>query len=1200
MQYTPTRLGTSFAGTLQVLLVLTGIAAAAPSITFPINSQVPPVARTAQQYQFTFSSTTFNSSSPPVQYSLTNSPSWLELDGPSRTFSGNPGTQDVGSVSFSLIATDMTGSISMGVTLIVSSDPGPGIGTPVAQQLTAISTFSSPNIVLLYPSAPLAVSLSSSTFTNTNGETVYYALCANNTPLPSWVNFDPDTLSFSGTAPGSTSPAELPQDYNIELTASDVPGFAGAVAVFQIIVGNHELTFGNATPTIQVTPGFPFSYNDLEKQLLLDRNPIQSTDIRQSSANTPTWMSFDNSTMKLSGTTPNDVRSQNVTVYATDLYGDSASTTIYIEVNGTSNLIQGIIGNINATIGTNFSFAISPALLVAPDLQVTINLGNASSWLKYDAPSMTLYGQVPGDFASQQDNLSLSVSQGSQSQSQNFTLTLLDGGQGTGAGTGRTSGLIPNPSSASGTMHPTSQTNPLEANGNTNSREQLVAAAIALPLVVLVAILLLICYCARRKRRQQAKDKASEETTRQISRPTAPDEQSGADDKLFIVDEKRHTRMPSKPPKIDIMGFRHSRINLRNSQSRFSWKTFDEEEEDLEPRNRPSSQARKRDSIRDLIQRWTVSRPGSAVPPFSVVEDEMSLKGHGGAQQSRMRPASRSRFSTVAQEAARERKHISGMSLMSRGGSVMNGRISGIGHGSGIVPSSPSKGRRSRQFNRQSGMSIFSGMGHGRETPKRPRNGPAGFASQDSTSESYSSWTNTTDDRTISSLSASQNLRSTIGSFPYPPATSSLTRTNTIPEDHAQDQNQDSTNSLVLRPTIRLVTSPSSSRTDQDVSTARKEYLKRRRRHPQRESPLFSAGPSTSRKSSQLSHHKTNLISSTRLSEECNESSWEDEYSQSPSSDWREGKEKGGLETITNVPPCDPPRATLRQRSYSASSSLQPLPTPLKRQPAISSLRGTPVSVPTINAPIPPRFIAQQASMSNEVAYPDQNTMPTPSSIYTPQSPANPPYQTTKAYTPTRSLGPVSHPHSRYRPRNRILTLRPISPTRSRSSWSSLSSKNENERFESAVESEGEYGSDPGDRAGDEQTERSGIHAPEIDEQAESRWSRPNTAPTHIPTGYPNPLGMHRIDESIAQHPNPNSDPGATTTATATAPVAAISDASPSTNLAHPSAQLRTIQAGQGKIISVENELEERLGKKGKGKGREKRDVSSRGDLAFV
>ena len=301
-----------------------------PGVNLPINAQVPPVARPNQAYNFVFSDSTFSWTGHSINYSLTNPPGWLQLDSSSRIFSGIPESADVGSVAVGLVATDETGSSSMSVTLVVSAEPGPGLGDSVAEQLHAFGPVPSPDSLSLAPSSALSLSFSPNTFTDTNPNTVYYAICANNTPLPSWVNFHSSSLTFSGTTPSWTSPWELPQIFRIQLIASNVLGFAEAVTSFQLVITNHLITFANNMHVINITSGIPLNFSGLQSDLTLDGQPSNSSDIRQVAASTPPWMSISSSTLTISGTPPKDAASQNFTVTASDMYGDTTSTLVMI------------------------------------------------------------------------------------------------------------------------------------------------------------------------------------------------------------------------------------------------------------------------------------------------------------------------------------------------------------------------------------------------------------------------------------------------------------------------------------------------------------------------------------------------------------------------------------------------------------------------------------------------------------------------------------------------------------------------------------------------------------------------------------------------------------------------------------------------------------------------------------------------------
>jgi len=150
---------------LILLLALTKAIAAVPSVNLPINAQVPPVARISNAFDFVFSDSTFASGARSMTYALSNSTNWLYLDSPSRTLSGTPGPADVGPVAVNLVASDDTGSASMLVTLVVSANPGPGLGRPLENQLSTHGSSSAADSFTLSHSSPLSLSFLPDTFT---------------------------------------------------------------------------------------------------------------------------------------------------------------------------------------------------------------------------------------------------------------------------------------------------------------------------------------------------------------------------------------------------------------------------------------------------------------------------------------------------------------------------------------------------------------------------------------------------------------------------------------------------------------------------------------------------------------------------------------------------------------------------------------------------------------------------------------------------------------------------------------------------------------------------------------------------------------------------------------------------------------------------------------------------------------------------
>ena len=530
--------------TTAILLAFVSSAASVPGISFPINSQVPPVARVLKPFNFTFPATTFTVTSPPLIYNLIGTPAWLQLDGGSRTFSGTPGAGDVGAKDFQLVASDGSGSSTMPVTFVVSADPGPGLGVPLAQQLSAFGTLSASQSLVLYPSKPFSISFSPGTFTNTNDQTNYYAACANNTPLPSWIYFDAKDLSFSGSTPTFTSPSELPQDFSIELTASDVTGFSGAVATFHIIVSDHVLAFESETINIESIPGQPLNSSGLGSSLTLDSKPTSSLDLKWIQADTPDWLFVDSKTLYISGTPPSVTATFQFNLSVTDVYDDTASTLVVVSTNSSTALISGKIGAASAIVGTKFSYTFDSSLFPVMGTGVTLNLGSAASWLKFDATTLTLQGDVPDDLNTQQIILSLTATHVSQSQTQNFQLAILEGQVSSSTSYLQTADTTVT-SSTSLLQQPTVQPKiPDKADSGAQGKD--IAAAVVLPIVALLGVGLLAYWCYRRRRAMRRSQSSIAAWKKSISRPFLIEEPpfEATREKPII----HHKRVPSRPP----------------------------------------------------------------------------------------------------------------------------------------------------------------------------------------------------------------------------------------------------------------------------------------------------------------------------------------------------------------------------------------------------------------------------------------------------------------------------------------------------------------------------------------------------------------------------------------------------------------------------------------------------------------------------
>ena len=808
------------------LLFLTGKSVAAPDIALPINSQVPPVARISEPFNFTFSASTFTSATGILNYVAKDTPAWLHFDASSRTLSGIPGTNAAGSSNFNLIATDITGSTTMPATLVVSNGAGPSLGTPVEEQLSAHDDFQPPDTILLPRSSSLAISFSSDTFVNTNRDTVYYAMCANNTPLPSWITFDTGSLSFSGTAPQNTSPDELPQTFNIQFTASDVVGFSAAVATFRVTVQNHVLMFENEYYPVNITPNQVFEYNGLQGALILNEVPVDQALIRHVEVETPSWMVFDQDKWALSGIPPLSAESQNISVTAEDKYGETAVTTILLQVdtNPTEDLFSGIPDSINAIIGMDFNYTFNASAVTTSNAALAVDLGHAPSWLRFDKDNQQLSGRVPKDLAPQTILLNVTVSQGSKVKSGPLRISVQDP---THSADGRAM-TTPGPSAGDNPAESTTASGPSsspESKSHTHGNNSRMAAAIAVPVIAICLLLILACiFLTKRKKRERRRTDAdwSSEQKRTVSRPFLPEDAGNAGS--FVEKPATVVERPSRAPFIDLPGFRSSMASKRHSFFRLSKGTTDE-----------AVQTPDVDSWEVYTRDLNTAKPKDVeLRRFSLLPEEEAAAA-AAAQRKRGSSSNRQAFrsskplrlSTVSSMKRTEpNRRRSDMSFTS-GGLLTNRRMSGFGHG-----------RNRSSLGTSSSFGWFPrGIGHGNGGP------PAwGHVRRSWRDRSRSSWatTNTSDlsSGKYNSSDRSQNIGSTMQSFPRPPTVGALECVSLSASNHRTADSR--------RESIRVVGQDPPPKYGLALHDFNKDRA--RERHSR---PLFAAGPS-SRVSSHL------------------------------------------------------------------------------------------------------------------------------------------------------------------------------------------------------------------------------------------------------------------------------------------------------------------------------------------------------------
>jgi axial budding pattern protein 2 len=484
--------------------VLASIVVSIPSIDFPLNSQVPTIARVSEPFSYTYPKSTF-SSTLPITYTLCDGPAWLSLDSATRTLFGTPSREEVGKetvagVPIGITATDTTGSSTMNSTLIISINPAPSIYVAPSQQLAGFGDFSAPSTLVYHPSTPFSFAFDHKTFAvggNTTGLS-YYAVTDEHTPMPSWITFDGSLLKFSGQTPDYASLIQPPQTFGVKLIASDVEGFAGAAIDFNIEVGVHQLSFSKPLMIINATAGSEIRFDGLKENLHIDGQSANSSAVVRINVDGPSWLLLDNSTLGLSGLPPPDFSSRNLTVTAIDIYGDMANATILLSAD--SSIFSKKIPSLNGTIGSIFTYNMSAYLNSPSDVDLAFSATPAEPWMSLNTTNLELHGDIPSSVTPTDIDITLTAS----SKSMRLVETQVFGFSVRTAGESFSSAIITSgqPSSSPTEAHSPTST-PASQTGIHSSRKPSTKAilAVVIPIVfaLLALLLVLFYYCKRRR-----------------------------------------------------------------------------------------------------------------------------------------------------------------------------------------------------------------------------------------------------------------------------------------------------------------------------------------------------------------------------------------------------------------------------------------------------------------------------------------------------------------------------------------------------------------------------------------------------------------------------------------------------------------------------------------------------------------------------
>ncbi|KAI9435256.1 hypothetical protein H4582DRAFT_2112366 [Lactarius indigo] len=395
------------------------LASSSVSVLFPLDSQLPPIARVGSSYSWRFAEGSFLSeTNASLVYSTSLLPAWLAFDPATRTFSGTPAQEDEGTPRIKVLATDpeTSDSAASPVSLCVTPYPAPDLAKPVASQfrpdnpsLSSVFLLSDHSALmkteiptLRIPSSwSFSIGFDGNTFTSPD-DTRYAALQADGSPLPPWMEFDSDGITLDGVAP----PLHIhPTPYFLELVlhASDQFGFSAASVPFNVVIASRELHLSPAgLPTINITKSSSFDIlltSPIDfAGVFVDNAPIEPSDVASVVIDTSSysWIHYDAGSRRLTGQLPDDIV---LPVVLTTVFNQTLNTQLKLAA-VPSFFSQDPLPPLLATPGNDVDFSLSAFFSnatqgEAADLVASFDPPDAGAYLNLETNSAILSGTIP-------------------------------------------------------------------------------------------------------------------------------------------------------------------------------------------------------------------------------------------------------------------------------------------------------------------------------------------------------------------------------------------------------------------------------------------------------------------------------------------------------------------------------------------------------------------------------------------------------------------------------------------------------------------------------------------------------------------------------------------------------------------------------------------------------------------------------------
>ncbi|MBF0627758.1 MAG: tandem-95 repeat protein [Magnetococcales bacterium] len=337
-----------------------------------------------------------NSDGGPLTFSATQSnglplPPWLQCDAKTGWLAGNPpdGTQPL---TLRITASNNAGERANATFKIFFNATN---DAPVATRNIPDQNWTGPDTKRF--------TVPADTFSDNDGDALTFtATQENGAPLPTWLQFNPGTKTFSGNPPAGASPLRL------RVTAND--GHNGSANKTFIIESNNT----NDPPTLQANPVDSIQWNHPGHQAFQfphnlfadnDQNPLNYSVAQQNGAPLPDWLIFSSSRLTLSGNPPAALSNLPLTITARDTLGDATAHPFTLILGNTNDAPIATPLPVQPTWTPNVrnTFQLPATTFQDPDrdaLTLTARMANGEplpAWLQFSSASRTFSGIPPAD-----------------------------------------------------------------------------------------------------------------------------------------------------------------------------------------------------------------------------------------------------------------------------------------------------------------------------------------------------------------------------------------------------------------------------------------------------------------------------------------------------------------------------------------------------------------------------------------------------------------------------------------------------------------------------------------------------------------------------------------------------------------------------------------------------------------------------------